>query len=164
MRWPSPLAIMYHNFDGDVARPTAPPTPPASSYSLIWMLSIYPLTASWKEELKKHVHGRHQSRPDQSAGRRNPMVSCTCTRENLFETLSSIDFISDFKNIAGHTSFTLLLQLDCRSARRTRKINFSANQKGYDNSGTTVGKLSARKNQICPDYFCLGHYFESCIE
>ena len=40
------------------------------------------------------------------------------------------------------------LQLDCQSARRTRNINFASNQKGYDNSETTVGKLSARRIQI----------------
>ena len=43
--------------------------------------------------------------------------------------------------------------LDCRSAIRTRKINLPANQKSYDNSETTVGKLSARRNQICRIYF-----------
>ena len=42
-----------------------------------------------------------------------------------------------------------LLQLDCRSVRRTQKINIPTNQKGCDNSETTVGKLSARRIQIC---------------
>ena len=37
------------------------------------------------------------------------------------------------------------VQLDCRSARRTRKINLPTNQRGYDNSETTVGKLLARR-------------------
>ena len=50
----------------------------------------------------------------------------------------------------------LCLQLDFRSARHTRKINLPANQKGYDNSETTNEKLSARRIQIYPDYFCLG--------
>ena len=33
---------------------------------------------------------------------------------------------------------------------------FPTNQKGYDTFETTVGKLSARRIQICFDYFCLG--------
>ena len=45
---------------------------------------------------------------------------------------------------------TYVLQLDCRSARRTRKINLLVNQKGYDNSETTDEKLSARRIQIFP--------------
>ena len=49
-----------------------------------------------------------------------------------------------------------LLQLDCQSARRTQKINLPTNQKGYDTFETTVGKISARRIQIFPDYFCLG--------
>ena len=48
------------------------------------------------------------------------------------------------------------LQLDCQSARRTQNINLPENQKNYDNSETTVGKLSMRRIQIYPDYFCLG--------
>ena len=32
-----------------------------------------------------------------------------------------------------------------------KKNNLPANQKGYDNSETTVGKLSTRKIQICCD-------------
>ena len=47
-------------------------------------------------------------------------------------------------------------RLDCRSSGRTRKINLPTNQKGYDTFETTVGKLSARRIQIYPDYFCLG--------
>ena len=42
------------------------------------------------------------------------------------------------------------------SWRRTRIINLPKNQKGYDTFETTVGKLSARRIQIFPDYFCLG--------
>ena len=40
------------------------------------------------------------------------------------------------------------------SSGRTRIINLPTNQKGYDTFETTVGKLSARKIQIYPDYFC----------
>ena len=47
-----------------------------------------------------------------------------------------------------------IVQLDCRSARRTRKTNLPMNQRGYDNSTTTVGMLSTRRIQICCDYFC----------
>ena len=47
------------------------------------------------------------------------------------------------------------LQLDCRSATLTRKINLPTNQKGYDTFETTVGKLLARRIQIYPDYVCL---------
>ena len=45
------------------------------------------------------------------------------------------------------------LQLDCRPTRRTRKIHFASNQKDYDNSETTVGKLLARRIRICRVYF-----------
>ena len=48
------------------------------------------------------------------------------------------------------------LQLDWASEIRTQKINSSTNQKGYDNSETTVRKLLARRIQICPVYFCSG--------
>ena len=37
------------------------------------------------------------------------------------------------------------LQLDRTASARTRKINLSANQKGYDKSETTYKKLWARK-------------------
>ena len=38
-----------------------------------------------------------------------------------------------------------------------KKINLPANQKGYNNSETTVGKLSARIIQIFRIHFCLGN-------
>ena len=41
------------------------------------------------------------------------------------------------------------------SSGRTRIINLPTNQKGYDTFETTVGKLSARKIQIYPDWFCV---------
>ena len=53
-----------------------------------------------------------------------------------------------------HSSYNI--QLDWTPSRRTQKINLPTNQKGYDNSETTVGKLSARRIQICRIYFCLG--------
>ena len=45
------------------------------------------------------------------------------------------------------------MQLDCQSATRTRKVNLPANQKGYDDSETTAGKLWSRRIHICCDYF-----------
>ena len=48
------------------------------------------------------------------------------------------------------------IQLDCRSCGHTQIINLPTNQKGYDSFETTVGKLSARRIQICFVYFCLG--------
>ena len=48
------------------------------------------------------------------------------------------------------------LQLDWTSITSRQKINLPANQKGYDTVETTVGKLSARRIQICVGYFCLG--------
>ena len=52
------------------------------------------------------------------------------------------------------------IQLACFSWRRTRIINLPANQKDYDTFETTVGKLSAMRIQIYPDYFCLGIIFK----
>ena len=37
---------------------------------------------------------------------------------------------------------------------RTQNNTLPTNQKGYNNTETTVGKLSARKIQICLVYFC----------
>ena len=45
------------------------------------------------------------------------------------------------------------LQLDCRSARRTRKIDLPANQKGCDDYETIVRKHSAWRIQICQVHF-----------
>ena len=45
------------------------------------------------------------------------------------------------------------IQLDCQSARRTRKNNLPMNQKGYDNCKPIVGKVSARRIQIFRVYF-----------
>ena len=45
-------------------------------------------------------------------------------------------------------------QLDWTPSRNTREINLPTNQKGYDNSKTSVGKLSARRIQICLVYLC----------
>ena len=38
-----------------------------------------------------------------------------------------------------------------------KKINLPTNQKGCDKSETTYEKLSARRIQICGDYFCMNH-------
>ena len=51
------------------------------------------------------------------------------------------------------------------SSMNRQKNNLSTNQKGYDNSETIVGRLSARRIQICCDYiFFFRHYFETYIE
>ena len=57
-----------------------------------------------------------------------------------------------------------MIQLNCRSARRTRIINLPTNQKGCDTFETTVGKLLARRIQIFPVPFLFRHYFESYTE
>ena len=53
------------------------------------------------------------------------------------------------------------MHLDCQSARRTRKINLSTDQKGCDNSKTIVGTLSVRKIQICWAHFFCDHFLIS---
>ena len=60
-----------------------------------------------------------------------------------------------FKRSMANRYVQAEIQLDCQSARRTRKINFLTNQKGYDNSETTIEKLSARRVQICRAHVCL---------
>ena len=46
-----------------------------------------------------------------------------------------------------------VLQLDCLCNTSRQKINLPTNQRGYDTFETTVGKLSARRIQICEVYF-----------
>ena len=46
-------------------------------------------------------------------------------------------------------------QLDCRSARLRRKNTSQKYRKGYDNSETAIGKLSASRIQIFLVYFCI---------
>ena len=65
--------------------------------------------------------------------------------------MGGLDQSSEFKKNVRED-----IQLDWTPSRRTQKINLPANQKGYDNSETTIRKLSARRIQICFDYFCLG--------
>ena len=58
----------------------------------------------------------------------------------------------------------VLLQLDWMSKTSRQKNNLPTNQKGDDNSKTTVGRLLARRIQIyCVD-FLSKQYFESYIE
>ena len=52
----------------------------------------------------------------------------------------------------------LYIQLDWTSNTSRQKNNLPANQKGYDTFETTVGKLSARRIQICCVYFCKIHF------
>ena len=42
---------------------------------------------------------------------------------------------------------------------RTQKNDLPANQKDYGKSGTTYEKLSAKRIQICFDYFCKIHFW-----
>ena len=51
------------------------------------------------------------------------------------------------------------VQLDFRSVRRTRKTNLPTNQKGYDDSETTLEKLMARRIQIFRVYFSVNRPF-----
>ena len=69
--------------------------------------------------------------------------------------INSLGRISDLRGWSEN-----FVQLDCFSWRRTRIINLPSNQKGYDNSETTVGKLLARIIQIFPGNFCLGNILE----
>ena len=52
------------------------------------------------------------------------------------------------------------LQLDLDLQYNRQKINLPTNQKGCDNSETTVEKLSARRIQIYLVYFCKNY---SCL-
>ena len=49
----------------------------------------------------------------------------------------------------------LAVQLDCLCVTSRQKINLPTNQRSYDTFETTVGKLSARRIQICCAYFSL---------
>ena len=60
-------------------------------------------------------------------------------------------WINDIKQLALWD----YLQLDWTSNTSRQKINLPTNQRGYDNSETTVGKLSARRIQIYCVYFSL---------
>ena len=51
------------------------------------------------------------------------------------------------------------MQLNWTPSRRTQTINPRTNQKGYDKSETTFGKLLARRIQICCVYFCVIHFW-----
>ena len=74
--------------------------------------------------------------------------------------------IADILRISRHTltlkhgAFcTGALQLDWTSNTSRQKINFPTNRKGYDNSETTVGKLSAGRIQICLVQFYKSHFW-----
>ena len=58
------------------------------------------------------------------------------------------------------------IQLDWTPSRKTQKINFPTNQKGYDGSETTVGKLLTRKNRSAGPIFVKTIFgllfFETC--
>ena len=88
---------------------------------------------------------------------------CALVRASLSSSLHAsstnpVKLLSSSPDISLHTD-SLSIQLDWTPSRNTRKINCRMNQKGYDNSETTVGKLSARRIQICFDYFCKIHFW-----
>ena len=62
------------------------------------------------------------------------------------------------KNQCRRCSGTAGLQI---SYTHTKYINLPMNQKSYNNSKTTVGKLSTRRVQICRIYFCAIHFCSS---
>ena len=68
---------------------------------------------------------------------------------------TKLNYVCPPKILAPLVDSKFDVQLDCRSAKRKWKINLPANQKGYDNSETTVGKLLVRRIQTCPYYFWL---------
>ena len=56
------------------------------------------------------------------------------------------------------TGHALALSYNWTPSACTQKINLPANQKGCKKSEATYEKLSARKNQICCDYFCKTYF------
>ena len=69
---------------------------------------------------------------------------------------SALSLVNISRNKNNKSKQAQKLQLDWTSNTSRRKINLLTNQKGYDNFETNVGKFSARRIQICRDYFCLG--------
>ena len=80
-----------------------------------------------------------------SVGSYVPLKKTKTTVSFTFLSSNSESFIP-IRIFTGQVFRTL--QLHCRSARRTWKVNLPTNHKGYDNSETTVGKLSAKRIQI----------------
>ena len=64
----------------------------------------------------------------------------------------------DIEARTGQKGEATVLQLDWTPSRNTRKIKSRTNQKGYDKSETTVGKLPARRVQIFRARFCIIHF------
>ena len=62
------------------------------------------------------------------------------------------------KTTAAATVISTTVQLDWISQYEPTKINSPTDQKGYDSSETTVGKLSTRRIQIFLIHFCLIHF------
>ena len=55
------------------------------------------------------------------------------------------------------------LQLDWTPSRNTRKFNSLTNQKGYDKSKTTVGKVFGKENLDLPGTFFYDHFLVSYL-
>ena len=53
------------------------------------------------------------------------------------------------------------IKMNCPSARRTRKINLPTNRKGYEDSETTIGRLSAKENPDLPGTLFCYHFLAS---
>ena len=86
-------------------------------------------------------------------------------RLDLIKTLGYFQtfFKKDKKKLVWHIIMYTYSWIG-RPIRADKKINMPANQKGYDTFETTVGKLSARRIQICCDYFCLGIILKKEVE
>ena len=89
-----------------------------------------------------------------------PFIDIVCNNRHCLQ-MSAIIIIQGRLVCGQHSNLAernpnMALQLDCWSATRTRMINLPTNQKGYGTFETTVGKLSERRIQIFPVYFCLG--------
>ena len=70
-----------------------------------------------------------------------------------------IHYTKTASNCGKFFNFSLTApKLDWTSNTSRQKNNLPANQKGYNTFETTVGKLSARRIQICRVYFCKSHF------
>ena len=78
----------------------------------------------------------------------------SCQIKGLFFLFIDHGLVHDEGN-----SFVIVIQLDWTSSLSRQKFNFPANQKGYDNFETTIGKLLARRIQICLVQFYKSHFW-----
>ena len=84
-----------------------------------------------------------------------PSHELVITKSTTVKLNCAFKFRGIFQKSSVRNSFRLYLQLNWTSITSRQKNNLPANQKGYDTfETTTVGKLSARRIQICFEYFC----------